>query len=263
MKTKSRMRAMAISVAGMLLVSGLFLAPDAFAQARGRSVTIPRHSMGLRGAIGGQQVSHSGVQGLNALGSLLGSWGGGHRGYQSHHDRYSNADAYRDVGIANAAVGLVGTLLNAYGYPPYPTVITPPVEVVPVPAPYPVAVIPSPGIVVRPYPYGYAPSPYPYDYYDYGSRYYSPPTVWNAPRAMGYYPRSHGSHHHDGNYRQSGTWRSDYGGMQAPTYQGHSVQSSRPVHRGGAVLGMPGSHGGSRPLRQSAVHPSGQSHRVR
>ena len=291
MNTKDRMRTMAISVAGMLLFSGVFLATDAFAQVRGRSVTVPHGSTGLRGGGGVPFASHSGGQGLRAVGNLLGSVHGGYYGHESHHDGYSYAKAYRDVGLANAGVGLVEALVGGYSYPQYPMVLAaPPVAVYPVPAPYPVAVVSSPRVVVGSYPYGYAPAPYPYSsYYGYGSSYYYPSTVWNAPCsypygyydyygyeksyynspraysapfAGGYYPEHHGSHHYEGNHGQSGSWQNGHGGMQAPAYQGPSVHAPQSAYRGGAAPSYSGSHGGGRP-QQTPAHSSGQSYRIR
>ena len=302
MKTKDRTRTLAISVAGTLLFSAVFLATDAFAQVRGRSVTVPHNSTGLRGGGGVPLAPHSGGQGLKALGGLLGSGGGGYYGHESHHDRYSNAEAYRDVGLANAAVGLVGTLVNGYSYPQYPTVVAPPVAVLPVSAPYPVAVVTSPRVIVGSYPYGYAPSyypyssyygygtsyyypstvcsvpySYPYGYYGYGNSYYNPPRVYNAPLAGGYYPDHHGSHYYDGGYKQSGTWQNGHGGSygqpgswqtghggpQTPMHQGPSMQAPRSSYQGGAAPSNSGFHGGGRSPQQSTVHSSGQSHRIR
>ncbi len=301
MKTKVRTSTMALSVAGLLLFSGVFLATDAFAQVRGGRVTVPHGSTGVRGG-GGLPF---GGQGLKAVGSLLGSAGGGHYGHDSHHDRYSNAEAFRDVGLANAAVGLVGTLVNGYGYPQYPSVVAAPVAVVPVPAPYPVAVVSSPRVVVSSYPYGYGPSYYPYSsYYGYGSPYYSPSTVWNAPcgypygyydgygcgtsyynsprvysapLGTGYYPEHHGVQYYDGNHRQSGSWQTDRGGSyrqpgswqnghgaaQAPTYHGPSVQAPTSAYHGGSAPGFSGAHGGGHSQQQTGMHSAGRSYRIR
>ncbi len=278
MKTKARTRTLAISVAGILLFSAVLMTTDAFAQARGRSVRMPNVSTGLRGGGGVPLAPHIGGQGLKALGGLLGSGGGGYYGHESHHNGYSNAEAYRDVGLANAGVGLVGTLLGGYSYAPYPVVVAPPVTVLPVPAPYPVAVVSSPRVIVSSYPYGYAPSYYPYsNYYGYGTSYYSYPysgyygcgTSYYSPYsypyggygygrphcnppAMGYYPDHHGSQHYDGGYKQSGSWQNGqgggygqpgswqngHGGMQTPTHQGPGMQAPRSSYRGGAAPSM-------------------------
>lgn len=284
MKTRGRTTTMAISVAGLFLVSGLLVTPDAFAQSRGRSVRMPTQSTALRGARNSQHASRSGTQGLNALGSLLDSMNRGGYHQESHHDRYSDAEAYRDVGIANAIVGLVGTLLSVDRYPQYPAVTAPPVEVVPVvpaPPPYPVVVVPSPGVIVGPYPYGYAPSSYPYGYYDYKVPYCSPSPMWNAPLGTGYYPEHHGTYGHgnnygygppvtpgnghNGNYRQPVTSGNSRSGIRrTPTYQRQSVQSPRTfVQRSGAAPSMSVSRGGTRSTRQPSASTFGQSYRIR
>jgi hypothetical protein len=229
------------------------------------------------------------------VGSLLGSRGGGYYGHESHHDGYGYAKAYRDVGLANAGVGLVEALVGGYSYQPYPAVVAAPVAVYPVPAPYPVAVVSGPRVIVDSYPYGYASYPYPYSgYYGYGTPYYYPSTAWNVPYAYpygyygyeksyyrgplagGYYPEHHGSYYHDGNYRPSGTWQNGHGGygqsgmwqnghggMQAPTHHGPGVQAPQSSYHGGATPSYSGSHGGGWSPQQSTAHSSGRSYRIR
>ena len=258
MKTNNGMRTVAFSATRMLLFSGVFLATDAFAQDRGRSVRMPNTSTAFRAGGGAPFASHSGGQGLKNLGSQFGYGGGGCYGHGSHNDHYSNAEAYRDVGIANAAVGLVGAVVGAYSYPAYPAVVASPVV-------YPAPVISSPGVIVGSYPYGYAPCAYPYGGYGYGASYYAPysypysgygyatsyyapyPYAYGGygygrsycnPPAMGHYPDQHGSPYYGGNHGQPGSWQNGRGGAQTPTHQGPGMQAPRSSYRGGNAPGM-------------------------
>lgn len=74
--------------------------------------------------------SRSGFRGLEGLGALLDeasrNYGYGGYGPWDHHDQYSHAEAYRDVGIANAVVDLVGILVNASAYQTYAPVAAAP-----------------------------------------------------------------------------------------------------------------------------------------
>ena len=288
MKTKDRMRTMAVSAAGMLLFSGVFLATDAFAQVRAGRVTVPHVSTGVRGGGGAPFASHSGGQGLKSVGGLFGSAGGGYYGHESHHGHYSGAEAFRDVGLANAAVDLVGTLVGGYSYPRYPMVMAPPVAVVPVPAPYPVAVVSGPRVIVGSYPYGYASSYYPYSScYGYGSPYYYyPSTVWNAPCAYpygyydgygygksycnsprvygapcapGYYPEHHGPRYHEGSHGRSGPWPSGGGSYNPPgPWQNGHGGAQAPTHHGPSVQAPQSPYHGSAPS-PSGSHGGGRS----
>ncbi|MEA3364169.1 MAG: hypothetical protein U9Q79_00895 [Candidatus Hydrogenedentes bacterium] len=177
---------MVIVPASLMLVT-----TEAVAQSRGRSIRIPRRSgrglrvpsaigrsgrSGLRGLSRGNGSrgnllsgsSRSGFPVLEGLGALLDEagrnyrHGDDHKGYGAwnhhwdHHDYYSDAEAYRDVGIANAVVDLIGILVNASAYQTYAPVATAPVEVVPgpvepvpVPSAGPVTVVPAPTVVVQ------------------------------------------------------------------------------------------------------------------
>lgn len=241
-------------MAVMLLASYGFCVSDACAQTRGRGIATPRHSSGFwvpsAGGHGIREQSNSlgsGLHGLNVLGNLTGSAGrydgnGGHHG--SNHHGYSDAEAYRDVGMANALVGLVGTLLDPYNYEPYPVVAAPPVEYAPVLPPYPVAMVPSPQVVVETPPYWYAPPAYSY------AQPYCYPRSWNPPVYRNafpgywdaYYSQHRGSydrrfplqhqrsHDHEGSYRRSGTWQ---GGERTPAHGGRDIQSPRSGRQGG------------------------------
>jgi hypothetical protein len=205
MGKRTGMTAWALSVA-VLGLWVLFM-PDAAAQSRGgsraqtrsRSIRVPRQSggglrapsrssrfghgglSGLSGLSSGsgrsssrnpfKGSSRSGSPGLRALGDLLESAAHDYRG-GGHDHGYSDAEAYRDVGIANAIVGLVGILVDAgrnQAYapaapvevvpPPVAVAPPPPVEVVPVPSGYPVAVVPAPPVVLQTPAY-YAPPRY-------------------------------------------------------------------------------------------------------
>ncbi len=293
MDTTRKTRAPAIVMAGMVLISLGLCVSDASAQIRGRSVAAPRHSSGLKfpnvSRHSNRHQSNSsglGLDGLNSLGNLLDSArqysgnGGGYHG--SDHHGYSDAEAYRDVGIANAVVGLVGTLLNANNYPPasvvevtpvpppYPVTIVPAptVEVRPVLPPYPVTIVPAPRVIVEvpPY-YGYAPNPYSYvqpNYYP--QPYYNPPVCQDY--APGYrdeydnHPRR--PYGNGGNYREPGA---RHGGDRTPVYRGSDMQYSRPSRQGGnethVTTRSSGARRGSQSTQLTPPHPSGRSYRVR
>jgi hypothetical protein len=219
----------------IVLVSLMLVTTEAVAQSRGRSIRMPsRSGSGLRlpSAIG--RSGRSGLSGLSGLsrgngsrgnlfsgssrsgfpvleglGALLDEagrnygQGGYHGGYGpwnhhwDHHDYYSDAEAYRDVGIANAVVDLLGILVNASAYQTYAPVAAAPVEVVPapvepvpVPSAAPVTVVPGPTVIVQtpvyrtpPPVYLTPPSPVPMPYpgsysgYHGGHRYYKTPTL--------------------------------------------------------------------------------------
>lgn len=162
-----------------VLVSLMLLATEAGAQSRGRSIRIPSRSgsglrlpsamgRGGRGGLTGRSgsrgnlfsgSSRSGFSGLDGLGALLENAGrnyghGDHR-YWDHDRGYSHAEAYRDVGIANAVVDLVGILVNASAYQTYAPAAAPvemapaPVEPIPVPSAAPVTVVPAPTVIVQ------------------------------------------------------------------------------------------------------------------
>jgi len=189
MISRKRRRAAAVALSVAVLASLALFAPEAVAQSRGRGMRAPNRSGGGlrapsinglngRSGLGGSRgsgsnlfsgSSHSGLSGLEGLGQLLESARHNHHGgdykHWDHHG-YSDAEAYRDVGIANAVVDLIGILVNAGTYQAYPPVAAAPVvtvpqpaEIVPVPAPYPVTVVPAPPVILQTPSYC-APPPY-------------------------------------------------------------------------------------------------------
>jgi hypothetical protein len=121
--------------------SGLNL--SGLSRSRGRTSGLSGLSRGISGSPfrsgshgskwGGSDLFRSGrsYSGFGGFGGYGGSgWGGN---YYRHHDDL--ADAYRDVGIANAVVGLVGVMAHAATAPRY-TYAAPPPAVVAAPAGY-------------------------------------------------------------------------------------------------------------------------------
>lgn len=211
-------RTIGTALAVAVLISLMLVTTEAAAQSRARSIRTPNRSGSVTraprviersgrsrpGGLTGPSISRgdlfpgssrSGLSGLEGLGSLLEQAGRNHRhgGYGGHrrsdrHREYSYAHAYRDVGIANAVVDLVGILVSASAYQhTYAPMAVAPVEVMPAPVePIPLApmgavtVVPPPAVILQTPAYC-APPPYVH---------LTPPS---APRA---YPRAHPAPNH-------------------------------------------------------------------
>ncbi len=278
MHTESKMTAVTLSVA--VLFSIALFAPDAVAQSRGRSIRTPSisggglraPSMGGRsGRSGGGNLfpgsSRSGFSGLEGLGSLLNSMNNkhGHGGYGNwdRHDDYW--DAYRDVGIANAVVDLIGILVNASTYQTYAPVAAAPVEVVPapvhvvpVPASPPVVVMPAPPVILQtpvyaapPYVHlALPPRPLPY-----AGAY----PGYSVPRPAPRYSPGYSSGY--GHYKAPMTLRNGPGMTPQRT---PGMQSSPMVtSRGRTSAGAFGAGRSGPSVQRSPVRSSGRSYRVR
>lgn len=256
MKTRTRVTVVVL-VAAMLASLAVF-APEAQAQSRGRSLRMPSASSGgLRtpgvpgrlGRSGSGNLfsgpSRSGLSNLNGL-SLLHSmkhkdgYGGWGHDYNRGHDDYW--DAYRDVGIANAVVDLIGVLVSAGTYSSYAPVAAPvevvpaPVTVVPMAPPPPVVMVPAPSVIMQ--------TPV----------YSAPPCVHLGPAPMplpyrgGYpgYPRMHSAPRYYSGYRGG------YGHYKGPATLGNTHSMTRP--RVPAMHSAPVSSRGRISAGSSGVH---------
>ena len=279
MKTRARVTVVVL-VAAMLISMAVF-APEAQAQSRGRSLRMPSPSAGgLRtpgvpgrlGRSGGGNLfsgpSRSGLSNLQGLDGLLNSmkykhgYGGWGHDYNRGHDDYW--DAYRDVGIANAVVDLIGVLVSAGSYSSYAPVAAPvevvpaPVTVVPMAPPPPVVMVPAPSVSIQTP--GYSAPPYvhlgpPPMAIPYPGGYSGYPGAYPAPR---HYSGHRGGY---GHYKAPAT----LGGTHSMTRPRVPAMHSAPVSsRGRISAGPSGVHRMSAPAQRTPVRGSGwSSYRVR
>ena len=209
--------------------------------------------------------SRSGFRGLEGLGALLDeasrNYGYGGYGPWDHHDQYSHAEAYRDVGIANAVVDLVGVLVNASAYQTYAPVAAAPVEVVPapvapvpVPSAGPVTVVPAPTVIVQTPAY-YAPPPY--------VHLTPPPVPMPYPRAYTGHPGPSSYSRYQGGHRYYKTPAPSRSGP-AMTPRRSPITRTSPAASRGRMVGGQSSVRSARPsVQRTPVKTSSWSYRVR